>query len=279
MKGGWRMEVKVAILNDNMAGPPAFKAEHGLSVLVEVDGRSFLWDCGATEITVRNARAMGINLGAIEGIGLSHGHYDHCGGLMAVLEASGPKRVFMHPEALLPKYAIFGQIQRFIGIPFSRPAIEGASLGLELSKEAIEVMPGVKLTGEVPRVTEFEGLEPNLYCLMDGDMVPDPFLDDQALVVDTPEGAVVLTGCAHSGVVNILKHVLESHERIRAVVGGTHLGLGDAKRLQPTIEFLDEVAPAKMIFSHCTGARAASTMLEHFNDRFIPSQTGLFINL
>ena len=273
------MEVKVAILNDNMAGPPAFKAEHGLSVLVEVEGRSFLWDCGATDITVRNARAMGINLGAIEGIGLSHGHYDHCGGLMTVLEASGPKRVFMHPEALTPKYAIFGQIQRFIGIPFSRPAIEGVSLGLELSKEPVEVMPGVKLTGEVPRLTEFEGLEPNLYCLMDGDMVPDPFLDDQALVVDTPDGAVVLTGCAHSGIVNILKHVLESHEKIRAVVGGTHLGLGDQKRLRPTIDFLDELAPDKMIFTHCTGPKAAATMMERFKDRFVPSQTGLVLNV
>jgi 7,8-dihydropterin-6-yl-methyl-4-(beta-D-ribofuranosyl)aminobenzene 5'-phosphate synthase len=279
MKGGWRMEVKVAILNDNMAGPPAFKAEHGLSVLVEVEGLSFLWDCGATDITVRNARAMGINLGTIEGIGLSHGHYDHCGGLMAVLEASGPKKVFMHPEAFTPKYAIFGEIQRFIGIQYSKVAIEGASLGVELSKEAIEVMPGVKLTGEVPRVTEFEGLEPNLYCLMDGNMVPDPFLDDQALVVDTPEGAVVLTGCAHSGVVNILKHVLESHERIRAVVGGTHLGLGDVKRLQPTIEFLDEVAPEKMIFTHCTGPKAAALMMERFKERFVPSQTGLQLSV
>jgi 7,8-dihydropterin-6-yl-methyl-4-(beta-D-ribofuranosyl)aminobenzene 5'-phosphate synthase len=273
------MEVKVAILNDNMAGPPAFKAEHGLSVLVEVEGRSFLWDCGATDITVRNARAMGMNLGSIEGIGLSHGHYDHCGGLMAVLEASGPKKVYMHPEALTPKYAIFGQIQRFIGIPFSKAAMEGASLGLELSKEAVEVMPGVRLTGEVPRITEFEGLEPNLYCLMDGDMVPDPFIDDQALVVDTPDGAVVLTGCAHSGVVNILKHVIESHGRIRAVVGGTHLGLGDPKRVQPTIDFLEEVAPDKMIFTHCTGPKAAAIMMERFKDRFVPSQTGLVMSL
>lgn len=273
------MEVKVAILNDNMAGPPAFKAEHGLSVMVEVEGRSFLWDCGATDITVRNARAMWVNLTTIEGIGLSHGHHDHCGGLMNVLEASGPKKVFVHPEALAPKYAIFGQVKRFIGIPFSKDAIEGASLGLELSRLPVEVMPGVSLTGEVPRVTDFEGIEPNLFCRMDGEMVPDPFMDDQALVVDTPEGAIVLTGCAHSGIVNILKRVLESHKRIRAVVGGTHLGLSDAKRLQPTVDFLEEVAPDKMIFTHCTGAKATATMMECFKDRFVPSQTGLVISL
>jgi len=273
------MEVKVAILNDNMAGPPAFKAEHGLSVLVEVEGRTFLWDCGATDITVRNALAMGVNLATIEGIGLSHGHYDHCGGLMAVLEASGPKKVLVHPDAFTPRYAVFGKVKRFIGIPFSKDAIEGASLGLELSRLPVEAMPGVSLTGEVPRVTDFEGLEPNLYRLEGGEMVPDPFTDDQALVVDTPEGSIVLTGCAHSGVVNILKHVLETRKSIRAVVGGTHLGLGDAKRLQPTIDFLEEVAPDRMIFTHCTGAKAAAAMMERFKDRFVPSQTGLVLNL
>ncbi|MBU4179666.1 MAG: MBL fold metallo-hydrolase, partial [Actinobacteria bacterium] len=111
---GLNMEVKVAILDDNIAGPPIFKAEHGLSVLVEVDGRSFLWDCGQTSITIENARAMGIDLRAIEGIGISHGHYDHVGALLAVLMAAGPKRVFMHPEALAPKYFKAGPIKRFI---------------------------------------------------------------------------------------------------------------------------------------------------------------------
>ena len=269
------MEVKVAILNDNIAGAPSFKAEHGLSVLVEVEGKSFLWDCGQSDITVRNAKAMGFDLRAIYGIGLSHGHYDHTGGLLSVLEASGPKRVFMHPAAFAPRYFKAGEIQRFIGMPYSRGAVEGISLELVLSRGPVEAMPGVRLTGEVPRVTIFEVSEPNLYCMKDDELFPDPFLDDQALVIETPEGAVVLTGCAHSGVVNILKHVLEDHQRIRAVIGGTHLGLGDKRRIQPTMDFLDELDIGKMIFNHCTGIAVISQMMDRFKDRFVPGQTGI----
>ncbi len=269
------MEVKVAILNDNIAGPPSFKAEHGLSILIEVEGKSFLWDCGQTDVAVRNARALGINLRSIQGIGISHGHVDHCGGLLAVLEASGPKRIFMHPSALAPRYFRLNEVRRYIGIPYSRSALEGMSAGLVLSQGPVEVMPGVGLTGEIPRVTDFEGAEPLLYCLEDGELVPDPFVDDQALVVDTPEGAVVLTGCAHSGVVNILKYVLKDHARIRAVVGGTHLGLGDKARIPPTLDLLEELDIGKMIFNHCTGIAVIAQMMERFKDRFVPGQTGI----
>lgn len=273
------MEVKVTILDDNIASPRVFKAEHGLSVLLEVEGRSFLWDCGQTDIAVGNARLLGIDLKSIEGIGLSHGHYDHSGGLLHVLGASGPKRVYMHPDALEPKFFKAGEIKVFIGLPFARTAIEGISGGLELSTGQVEVLPGVHMTGEVPRVTDFEGLEPNLYCEKDGELVPDPFTDDQALVVRTPEGAVVLTGCAHSGVVNILKHVQEEYGRIRAVVGGTHLGLGNEARVDPTIDFLDGLDVDKMIFCHCTGVAVISRLMAHFKDRFVAGHTGMIANL
>ena len=200
----------------------------------------------------------------IEGIGLSHGHYDHCGGLMAVLEASGPKKVFVHPDAFTPRYAIFGQVKRFIGIPFSKAAIEGASLGLELSRSRRgDARCSLRVKSHGSPISK--ALSRTCSASWTG-YGSRPFPDDQALVVIHPKARSCLTGCAHSGVVNILKHVLESRKRISAVVGGTHLGLGDAKRLQPTIDFLDEVAPDKMIFTHCTGAKAAAAMMERFKE-------------
>ncbi len=269
------MEVKVAILNDNIAGPPSFRAEHGLSVWVEVEGRPFLWDCGQTDITVRNARSLGLDLRSLQGIGLSHGHYDHTSGLLPILEASGPKRVFTHPMCFAPRYFKAGEIQRFIGIPYSPSAIEGMASELVLSREPVEVMPQVRMTGEVPRSTVFEVSEPNLFCLEDGELFPDPFLDDQALVIGTPEGAVVLTGCAHAGLVNILSYVLRDHKRIRALIGGTHLGLGDKRRIGPTLNFLDQLEVRKMIFNHCTGIAVISLLMDRFKDRFVPGHTGL----
>ncbi len=274
------MDVKVTILCDNLAGPLSFKGEHGLAVLVEVEGKSFLWDCGQSDVAVHNAKLLGIDLRNLEGIGISHGHFDHAGGLMEILSASGPKKLFMHPKALEPKFFMAGNIKRFIGIPFQVDAIESACSGVELASEAQEVMPGVYLTGEVPRVTEFEGFEANLFCQTDGEVQPDPFIDDQSLVIDTPDGAVVLTGCAHSGLVNVLKHALESSGRIKAVVGGTHLGLGASpERISATLDFLEEVLPERIVPCHCTGLNATIQLLERFKDRVIPGQAGMALTL
>jgi len=120
----------------------------------------------------------------------------------------------------------------------------------------------------------------SIFLLKDGELIPDPFVDDQALVVDTPDGAIVMTGCAHSGLVNILKHVLEKHRRVTAVVGGTYLGIGaPISKVEATTDFLDEVLPYKIIANPCTGSVVMSRILDRFKDRFIPCQTGFVTNL
>jgi 7,8-dihydropterin-6-yl-methyl-4-(beta-D-ribofuranosyl)aminobenzene 5'-phosphate synthase len=276
------MDVKVGVLDDNIAGVPPFRAEHGLSVWLEVDGRSFLWDCGQTDLAVFNARALGIDLRLIEGIGVSHGHLDHAGGLLAVLQAAGRKKLYAHPDAWLPRYLVAGDAKVFVGIAYRLDAIESMCESVVLSREPVEVMPGVSLTGEVPRVTDFEGPEPLLFIEKDGNLIPDPFTDDQALVVDTTEGAVVLTGCAHSGIINILKHAIatSSSGRIRAVVGGTHLGMGaPVSKVEVTMDHLEELAPDRMIFNHCTGSVVMSRMQDRFKGSFIPGATGLMVEL
>ncbi len=272
------MEVKVTILCDNLAGPVSFKGEHGLAVLLEVEGRKFLWDCGQSDVAVHNARLLGADLRSIDGIGISHGHFDHAGGLLEVLAASGPKRIFMHPAALEHKFLVAGEVRRFIGIPFRRDALELPGGGLELSEGTVEVIPGVKLTGEVPRVSEFEGFEAGLHRLVDGRLEPDPFKDDQALVVDTPDGAIVLTGCAHSGLVNIMKHVIKGSGKIRGIIGGTHLGLGATpERVNASLDYLEEVLPEKIVPCHCTGLPVIARILERFKDRAVAGQSGMTV--
>jgi 7,8-dihydropterin-6-yl-methyl-4-(beta-D-ribofuranosyl)aminobenzene 5'-phosphate synthase len=261
------MEIKIAVLADNVSGLPPFKAEHGLSVWLEVDGRSFLWDVGASDVAVHNANILGIDLRAVEGIGLSHGHLDHAGGLAPMLYAGGPKKIYTHPVAWAPRYMVFGDKKIFAGIPLRRDACETICSGIEMSRGPVEVLPNVWLTGEVPRLTDFEGPEPMLFIDKDGELVPDPFDDDQALVVKRPEGCVVLTGCAHSGLV-------------KAVCGGTHLGMGaPASKVEATMDFLEEILPDKIIVNHCTGSIVMSRMLDRFQERFTPGMTGLMMQL
>jgi len=274
------MEVKIAILADNISGLPPFKAEHGLSVWLEVDGRSFLWDVGQSDVAVHNANALGIDLRAVEGIGLSHGHLDHAGGLVPMLYAAGPKKIYTHPVAWAPRYMVFGEKKIFAGIYLRRDACETLCAGIETSRGPVEVLPDVWLTGEVPRVTDFEGPEPLLFIEKDGELVPDPFDDDQALVVKRPDGCVVLTGCAHSGLVNILKHVVDTYGPVKAVCGGTHLGMGaPVSKVEATMDFLEEIMPDKMIINHCTGTVVMSRMQDRFGERFLPGTTGLMMAL
>jgi len=277
---GHQMEVKVAILADNVTGMPPFKAEHGLSVWLEVDGRSFLWDVGQSDIAVWNANALGIDLRKVEGIGLSHGHMDHAGGLMPMLYAAGPKKIYTHPVAWAPRYMVAGDFKMFAGIPLRREAAETLCTSIEVSREPVEVLPDVWMTGEVPRVTDFEGPEPMLFIEKDGELVPDPFEDDQALIIKKPDGVIVLTGCAHSGLVNILKHAVDRYGPVKAVVGGTHLGMGaPVSKIEATMDFLDEILPDRMIINHCTGSIVMSRMLDRFGPRFTPGQTGLAMSL
>lgn len=274
------MEIKVAVLVDNVVGIPPFKAEHGLSVWLEVDGRSFLWDCGQSDVAVNNANILGIDLRKIEGIGLSHGHLDHAGGLQSTLYATGPKPVYAHPVAWAPRFMVAGDTRLFAGIPLRKEACATMSAGIRESRGPVEVLPNVWMTGEVPRVTDFEGTEPLLFIEKDGELVPDPFEDDQALVIKKPEGTVILTGCAHSGLVNIMKHVAREYGPVKAVIGGTHLGMGAPEsKIEATMKFLDEDPPDRIVVNHCTGSVVISRMLDRYPGRFIPGQAGMMLQL
>ncbi|MBN2168984.1 MAG: MBL fold metallo-hydrolase [Actinobacteria bacterium] len=271
------MSVKITILCDNVSGPDCHCAEYGLSILIEVDGRSFLWDSGQSSAAAYNAGRLGVDLRGIEGIGISHGHFDHCGGLGEILSLSGPKTVFLHPEALAPKYHITEKGRRFIGIPYRTEWIRGMSENLELFSGEVEVMPNVFMTGEIPRVTRFENTDPNLFCVREEELIVDPFADDQALVIKTPDGLVVVLGCAHAGLVNTLIHVTTKYGPVKAIVGGTHLMYSDpqSEMVQSAIEYLAGLKPGVMILCHCTGAEVTAEMKKHFNEAVIFGHAGL----
>lgn len=269
--------LEVIVLRDNLAVRADLRAGHGFALLARVPGGSFLLDTGDSDETWANADALGVDLAEVHVLVLSHGHYDHTGGLPGLIERHGGLRVIAHPLAFEPRWSTSGGIHP-IGPPLTRAALETAGCRVECSAKAVEVLPGVRTTGEVPRVAGRGPSAPHLLAEHDGMCVPDDFADDLSVVVDVGEAVVVLTGCAHAGLLNIVARAEELAGRSPvAIIGGTHL----ASEPEPTIaEIADELhrrGVRTLVPMHCTGERGATLLARHFPGKVLRAGTGSII--
>ena len=182
----------------------------------------------------------------IDKIVLSHGHYDHTGGLWEVLNRTRKEiEVIAHPEVWSSKYRYNANegSYSYIGIPFQREDLESLGASFVLTLDSVWLSENVVTSGEVPMVTDYEKIDPNLYIKEGGEFHPDPLRDDQALFIKTEQGLVVLLGCAHRGIINTLRHAqkLTGMETIHTVVGGTHLIRASEMQLEITIAELSTI--------------------------------------
>ena len=266
------------VLCENTAWRPmGITGEHGFSAVIEQEEQRILFDTGQGMSLAHNAQVLGIRLANIETVVLSHGHYDHTGGLPAVLYPPRGVQVIAHPDIFTEKFAVLdnpgAKRNVFIGIKYSRQYLE-ATLGAQfnLKREFGEIVPGIYFSGEVPRETAFEHPDKRLKVQRDGKLVDDPLLDDASLLIETDEGPVVLLGCAHAGVVNVMNHFSRKtgHKKFRAVIGGTHLGFmtGPGDQLGRSMDAFDEYGVGLVAVSHCTGQQAAAICYNRFQERF-----------
>lgn len=262
--------VRITVLVENSVNRGGLKAEHGWSCLIEMGKYRVLFDTGQTELLLDNARALGCSLENLDAVVLSHGHYDHTGGLAAVCNLSPATRTYLHPAALEPKFTTDadGSVCN-VGMPArSKEAL--ATLGSRLisTPSFQEVVPHVFVTGEISRQTDFEDVGGRFFLDELGQQ-PDPLSDDQAVFLETGEGVVILLGCAHAGSVNTLNHVdrLTGGKPIRAVMGGMHLGSANDLRIEQTIISLRQVNPARLLPAHCTGISATARLWTEFPGR------------
>ena len=264
---------RITVMADNTVTARSARGEHGLCFHIESGNRRILFDSGQGLVLADNAQALGIDLGVVDTIALSHGHYDHTGGLPTVLSAGQALvSVHLHPDALQPKF----NKTRPIGIPpASRVALNRSNVRLISSRDFQEIAPGLFLTGEVPRPHPEEPLAEVFHLDPHGNN-PDPLLDDQSLFFDTPQGTVILLGCAHAGVIHILEHVqtLTNNRPIHAILGGMHLGTATPSRMQWVIEHLRRIVPRILVPMHCTGPRATAALWTAFPDACRPGGTG-----
>jgi len=280
------MSIKVVTLSDNTAAMRfGILAEHGFSVYLEKEGTRLLFDTGQSISAAHNAKLLGIDLACVP-VALSHGHYDHTGGLAGVLETTGPRTVFCHPDVFSAKYGeLQGEI-RPLGIPESREDLELLGAEFDISKQARQIGDGIWLTGEIPRINDYE-LPENYLLVMDPTKRVDPLQDDQALVLETKLGLLIILGCAHAGLINTIEHAkkITGKEEIAGIVGGTHLGFpgGDKSagniRLAKTIQALQKYDIRLLAVSHCTGQEAAAMFFKEFGDSFVFNNAGTVIDI
>jgi len=268
------MKTRITILCENLVGRLVGSGEHGFSAFIETDKGNYLFDTGSGRSIVPNSLALNKDLKSIRKIFLSHGHYDHTGGLSEVLKLKGKVDVHAHPHVFLDRIAVLKEedreIKRFIGIHYKKSYLESLGAHFVFNTDFTEAEKGLFLTGEVPRQTNFEKADPRLFSEMDGAMTHDLFLDDQSLILDTEKGIVLILGCAHSGMINIIHHVINKmrKEKFHAILGGTHLDFLTPEQLEESIKSLKRMEIGKIGVSHCTGMRAAFRLQQEFGDRF-----------
>jgi 7,8-dihydropterin-6-yl-methyl-4-(beta-D-ribofuranosyl)aminobenzene 5'-phosphate synthase len=276
------MAVRVTVLCENTVGRSnGTIGEHGFSCFLETSAGNFLFDTGNGAGLLHNARLLGLDLATVQTIVLSHGHFDHAGGMEDALGATGPIEVVAHPEIFRERFWQGQHERRSNGMPFSRLQLENLGARFRLQRELFTIAPGVHFSGEIPRITSFESGDPHLVVPEEeGTFAPDPFLDDASLLVETGKGLLLLLGCAHAGMVNIMHHAVASTGlSIHAVLGGTHLAPADKLQVEGTLQALREFKVQKIGVSHCTGLPRAAQLSTEFPGRFFFASVGSVLEL
>jgi len=273
-------KTKITILCENVVSNLRGIGEHGFSAYIETEKGSYLFDTGSGLGILYNARIFGKDLHATKQVFLSHGHYDHTGGLARVLEVNHRLDVYAHPAVFDEKFKVTkeqGRIDKeYIGIPYTRSFLERQGATFQLRKTFQEVAHGIFLTGEIPRSTDFERGDTRLFVKKGGRFLPDTLLDDQALIINTRKGLVVVLGCAHAGTINTLQYIAKrmGNSHFLAVIGGTHLGFLEETQLERSIEILHEMDIKFLGFSHCTGVMVAQRLAHEFKGNCVYAAVG-----
>jgi 7,8-dihydropterin-6-yl-methyl-4-(beta-D-ribofuranosyl)aminobenzene 5'-phosphate synthase len=273
-------EIKITTLDDNTSQGYGILGEHGFSVLVETRATKLLVDTGASPFTVvHNATVKGISLALIDAIILSHGHWDHTGGLESVLSTVGKEiPVYAHPAIWQRKGTSETSWQfSYAGIQFNRENLERLGACFVMNRKPTWLTKDIVITGEEEMTTDFERVDSNLAIKRDdGTIVPDPMEDDQSLIIRTEAGLVIILGCAHRGVINIIRYAMKltGNDRVFMVIGGTHLAPASHEQLLRTIQSLREIGVKNIGVSHCTGQNQAAALASEFGSNFFYNNSG-----
>jgi 7,8-dihydropterin-6-yl-methyl-4-(beta-D-ribofuranosyl)aminobenzene 5'-phosphate synthase len=268
------LDIYMTVLIDNFAARAEIGSEHGLALWIEYKDKKILFDTGQSTLIIQNAEKLGIDLSQTYAIVLSHGHYDHTGGLFSVLEIAPNAVIYSHPAAMKSRYSCKGFSVRPIGIPdVTSQAIKGHRV--IWTEKPVRVCKGVGVTGQIPRKNDFED-SGGTFFVDEKCRKPDSFVDDQALFIESPNGVIIVSGCAHSGIINTLDCIsqLLNQSKVHAIIGGMHLINAGTYRIEKTISVFKKYDVQKIVPLHCTGREATEKIKAEFAEKCLHSGAG-----
>lgn len=274
------MEIKVLIENTTDS---ELLCEHGLSLFINCNGKSYLLDAGTTGMFLRNAKNMNVDLSEIECAVLSHGHYDHAGGFKALFEKYGDKKVYAMKSVMEAYYSGSGGNIHEIGIP--QDIIMKYKDNFILIDEITKLDEGVYIVPHNVDNLEKIGEKAKLYKMVEGRLVPDDFSHELSLLFDTDKGLVIFNSCSHAGIVNIIKEIKEicPDKKIHVFFGGLHMKgkRGDEvictfteEEVKEIADYLNDADLDKLYTGHCTGEQAIRLLKKYLGEKLEVLSTG-----
>ena len=273
------MQVKITIVVENYT--PMSKGllgEHGFSALIEKDGQKILFDTGQSGLALmNNLRILGFDPHELTGVVLSHGHFDHTGGLLALLKALDNVDVYCHPSVFSSRFSVRQNQERQIGLPFAREVLEANGARLVETPEFREILPGLYVSGRVDRPADWRSRDDMLVVKRESGFEQDPFDDDMSIVMETESGPALLLGCAHTGLKDIFTHMAQKGgwSQFHSVIGGLHLVVSDDERdYEEALKLFDRFQTRVIAPCHCSGAKAMRFLASKAPDRFFECRVG-----
>lgn len=274
------MKTEITILCDNYVGRPGLIGEHGFSTLIETGDKWYLFDSGSGYGLSTNLKLLDKNLKGVQRIFLSHGHYDHTGGLKAAIQEIGPVDVVAHPDVFSRHHVKNPLLQanepRYIGSPQSQEELTALGASFTWVDQTRRMEDNIWFVTGVPIQPHQDFQDPQLLIPDGQGFSPDPISDDASLLIETATDPILLLGCAHAGVLNILDYIEETMHirKLRAILGGTHLMFFTPERIAGVVQRFEDFRVEQVGVCHCTGMKATVAMGAHFKDRFAVAAVG-----
>lgn len=250
--------MKITALMDNLTSEhKGLIAEHGLSYYIDTNKSKILFDCGGSIHPFINAKKMNLSFEAVHTVVFSHGHYDHAAGFIDAVDIINPDRVVTGKDFFEEKYAYDGTIFTYLGSGFDKKFLQKHNIKHIICEQVYEIDQNCYALGDFERTTEFENIPERFVVLKDDQLIHDDFHDEVCLVIKSVKGLVVVLGCSHPGVLNMLRSVQRIFKsKIYAVFGGTHLVEADESRIRSTLDEMKTLGVELICMSHCSGNQA-----------------------